>query len=124
MLDNPRNGLPSLLGVSPKATALNRNDRAVAVNRARRKVELSPERGEAALRDALRLWRQLRPRRVGGVDTTPQCLHGVIVQNGLDELRGDLEDIKKELAWIRRVIVAAVVSAAIGTLLRLGGLLQ
>ena len=80
--------------------------------------------GEAALREALRKWGEAkrRGRKVGGVDTAPACLHGVIVQEGLDDIRGDLEDIKDELAWIRRVIVVAIVSAAIGTLLQMGGL--
>jgi hypothetical protein len=49
-------------------------------------------------------------------------MHGVIVQDQLDDLRGDLADIKGELGWIRRVIVAAVVSAAFGTLIQLAGL--
>lgn len=80
--------------------------------------------GEEALRAALRRWGEAKKRRrkVGGVDTTPACLHGVIVQDGLDEIRGDLDDIKAELAWIRRVILAAIVTASVGTLLRLAGL--
>ena len=80
--------------------------------------------GEQELREALRRWRQQRQRRekLDGVDTTPACLHGLVVQDALDDLRGDLEDIKAELAWIRRVIVAAIVTGALGALLRLGGL--
>ena len=79
---------------------------------------------EAALREALRKWRRWPKRRIGNVDTTPACLHGVLVQSGLDEIRADLEDIKLELRWIRRIIVGAVVSASLATLLRIGGLLQ
>jgi hypothetical protein len=45
-----------------------------------------------------------------------------MVQTGLDDVRGDLEDVKTELAWVRKVIVVAIVTAAIATLLRLGGL--
>jgi len=80
--------------------------------------------GEQELRATLRRWRAQRERQrtIEGVDTTPACLHGVVVQETLDALRGDLEDIKAELAWIRRVIVGAIVTAALGTLLRLGGL--
>jgi hypothetical protein len=81
--------------------------------------------GEAELRAALRDWRELRKKRlkVGGVDVLPACLHGVILQNQVNDVAGDLEDIKNELAWIRRVIVAAVVAAAFGTLMRAGGLI-
>lgn len=80
--------------------------------------------GERQLRAALRTWQaqRKRQRKIEGVDTTPACLHGVVVQEALDALRGDLEDIKTELAWIRRVIVAGIVTAALGALLRLGGL--
>jgi hypothetical protein len=80
--------------------------------------------GERQLRAALRRWRTQRKRehKIEGVDTTPACLHGVVVQEALDALRGDLDDIKAELAWIRRVIIGAIVTAALGTLLRLGGL--
>ena len=78
--------------------------------------------GEAALREAMRKWRRRENRKVDGVDVTPACLHGVIVQDGLDEVRGDLEDIKAELQWIRKLIVAAIVTAGIGTLLRMAGL--
>jgi hypothetical protein len=80
--------------------------------------------GERELRAALRRWREQshQQRKVAGVDTMPACLHGVVLQDGLETLRGDLEDIKAELAWIRRVIVAAIVTAALGSLLQLGGL--
>jgi len=80
--------------------------------------------GEQELRAALRRWRTQRqqPRAVAGVDTTPACLHGVVVQQGLEALRGDLEDIKAELAWIRRVVVAGMVTAALGMLMRWAGM--
>jgi hypothetical protein len=60
----------------------------------------------------------------GDLDATPGCLHGVLVQDALDDIRGDLEEIREEMAWIRRVIVTAVVGASVATLLRMLGLLQ
>ena len=82
--------------------------------------------GEAALRQAIRRWRSLRAesRCVDGVDVAPRCVHGTLVQQAVDDLRGDLQEVRKELEWVRRVIVAAIVTAGIGTLLRLGGLSQ
>jgi len=81
---------------------------------------------EARLRDALRRWRGMRARRTlpGDVDATPRCLHGVLVQDALDDIRGDLDEIREEMAWMRRVIVTAVVGASVATLLRMVGLLQ
>ena len=80
--------------------------------------------GEAALREALRQWRSMPRRTVDDVDVTPACLHGVVVQNALDQAKLDLADMKAELQWIRRIILGAVVSAAFATILRMGGLLQ
>jgi len=77
---------------------------------------------EAQLREALRRWRVQRAGRGrGDVDSAPGCLHGVLMQDALDDMRGDLEAIREEIAWIRRVIVTAVVGAAVATLLRLLG---
>ena len=86
---------------------------------------MTRRQGEEELRAALRKYRELRGRRlrISGVDATPACLHGVIVQNQVDDVAATMEDIKRELAWIRRVIVTAVVGAAFGTLLRMGGLI-
>jgi len=79
--------------------------------------------GEAALREAIRRWQGLRAagRKVDGVDQAPGCVYGMVTRDALDELAGDIEDIKAEMAWIRRVIVAAIVSAALGTVLRAAG---
>jgi hypothetical protein len=81
--------------------------------------------GEERLREALRRYRSLRARRpeVDGVDQAPGCVYGLVTRDLVDDVWGDLEDIKAEIAWIRRVIVAAIVSAAVGTVLRLAGLL-
>ena len=81
-------------------------------------------RSEEALRAALRQWRSMPARSVDDVDVTPACLHGVIVQNALEQAKLDLAEVKAELQWIRRIILAAVVSAAFATILRMGGLLQ
>jgi len=79
--------------------------------------------GEAALREAIRRWQGLRAvgRKVDGVDQTPGCVYGMVTRDALDELSGDIEDIKAEIGWIRRVIIAAIVSAAVGTVLRAAG---
>jgi hypothetical protein len=45
----------------------------------------------------------------------------MMTREGVDRLAGDIEDIKGEIRWIRRVIVTTVVSAALGTVLRLVG---
>lgn len=79
--------------------------------------------GEAALREALREWRGSRGRKVDGVDVAPGCLHGVVLQNRVVEVSSDLAEIRTELAWIRRIILTAVIGAAFGTLLRMGGLI-
>ena len=76
------------------------------------------------MRAALRQWMEMAPLKVGNVDATPACLHGVIVQNALEQAKIDLAEVKAELQWIRRIILAAVVSAAFATILRMGGLLQ
>ncbi len=79
--------------------------------------------GEEELRDALRMWRKVRGNSplVQGVDAAPGCLHGMMLQGKVESMADDLQDIKAELQWIRRLIVAAIVTAGIGTLLRLAG---
>jgi hypothetical protein len=79
-------------------------------------------RGDEALREALRAWAKRERRVVDGVDVAPACAHGMVVANQIADLREDLDDIKGELEWIRKLIVAAIVTAGIGTLLRLAGL--
>lgn len=79
--------------------------------------------GEAQLREAIRRWRVTRAaaRKLGDVDDAPACVYGVMVGDRLTDLEGDLADVKAEIAWIRRVIVGTVASAAVGTVLRLLG---
>ncbi len=79
--------------------------------------------GEAELREALRKWRKVRGNSpsVDGVDAAPGCLHGMLLQSRVENMADDLQDIKDELQWIRRLIVVAIVTAGIGTLLRLAG---
>ena len=79
--------------------------------------------GEAELREALQKWRKVRGNspRVDGVDCAPGCLHGMMLQSRVEDMADDLQDIKAELQWIRRLIVAAIVTAGVGTLLRMAG---
>lgn len=76
--------------------------------------------GEAALRVAVSKWRGMKlvGRRVDGVDEAPACVYGVVLGERVDEIAGDIRDIKSEIAWIRRVIVTTVVAAAVATMLR------
>ena len=81
------------------------------------------DNGEQALREAIRKWRGLRGEagKVDGVEISPKCVFGMMTRDMADDLAGEIEDIKAELAWMRRVIIAAIVTAAVGTLLRLAG---
>jgi hypothetical protein len=81
-------------------------------------------RGEAELREAIRRWREWKGQRsrVDGVNSAPACLYGLLVQDALDDVQADLLDVNAELVWVRKLIVAAIVTAAVGTLLRLAGL--
>jgi hypothetical protein len=78
-------------------------------------------KGEQALREALRAWGKRERRVIDGVDVAPACAHGLIVENKIADLRDDLDDIKTELEWIRKLIVAAIVTAGVGTLLKMAG---
>ena len=82
-----------------------------------------PTSGEGALRQALRRWRLVRDgsAEVEGVNDAPACVFGMMTREMMDSLAGDVEDIKAEIQWIRRVIVTAVVGAAIATVLRFMG---
>lgn len=80
--------------------------------------------GEQQLRAALRTWRtrQAAARQLDGEQTdAPGCVFGVVVQNQLTEVQGDLEDVKRELQWVRNTIVAVVVTAGLATVLRFLG---
>ncbi|HOU23934.1 MAG: hypothetical protein BWY10_00812 [Chloroflexi bacterium ADurb.Bin180] len=80
------------------------------------------------LRQAVRRWSECRqrarqePPSVEGAE--PGCTFGLLVRDELDDQKAAIEDLKKELEWIRTVIVVAIVSAGIGTLLRLAGWVQ
>lgn len=80
--------------------------------------------GEQALRETIRRWRVARDTtgKVDGVDVAPKCVFGMVTRDVVDDLAGEIEDVKRELEWIRRIIIVAIVTAAVGTLLRLGGL--
>lgn len=80
--------------------------------------------GEQALREVIRKWREARGAggKVDGVRMGPGCVFGMQTRDVVDDLAGEIEDVKAELAWIRRIIVVAIVTAAVGTLLRLAGL--
>jgi hypothetical protein len=80
--------------------------------------------GEEELRRALARWRRVRAEapRFEGVDAAPGCLHGMLLQSRFEDMTDDLQDIKAELAWVRRLIVVAIITAGLGTLLRLAGL--
>ena len=77
--------------------------------------------GEQVLREALRAWGKREKRVIDGVDVAPACAHGLVVSNQVSDLHEELEDIKRELEWIRKLIVTAIATAGIGTLLRMGG---
>jgi hypothetical protein len=44
-----------------------------------------------------------------------------MTRDAIDDLAADVEDVKAELRWVRATIIAAIVTAAIGTVLRLAG---
>jgi len=79
--------------------------------------------GEAELRAAIRRWRKRQVTGMGveGFNDAPACVFGMMTRELLDSLSGDMDDIKSEIRWIRRVIVTAVVGAAVATLLRMLG---
>jgi len=78
--------------------------------------------GERQLREALRRWRGAKPAGgMGREDASPGCVYGLMTRDAVEDLASDVADVKAELAWMRRVIVAAVVSAAVGTVLRMAG---
>lgn len=82
-------------------------------------------RGEDRLRVELRRWRrrmQAPEEYVDGVDARPACFHGHLIGASVRELQDDLAGIRSELEWIRKLIIAAIVTAGVGTLLRMAGL--
>lgn len=83
----------------------------------------SDERLRRALRRLIEARRRDEDRApVDGAE--PGCTFGLLVRDELDDQRAAIDDLKKELEWMRKVIVVAIVSAGIGTLLRLAGWVQ
>ena len=80
--------------------------------------------GEERLRAAIRRFAPRADPREEPVDDRPGCTYGLLTRDAVDDLRADIEDVKREMEWIRRVIVVAIVSAGIGTLLRMAGWVQ
>lgn len=79
--------------------------------------------GEKQLREALHRWRSMRlaGRGLEGEDVAPGCVYGLMTRDCIEDLRLDLADVKAELRWVRATILAAIITAAIGTLVRLWG---
>ena len=77
--------------------------------------------GERQLREALRQWRALKQPPARDSEAAPGCVYGLMTRDALDDLAGDVEDVKAELRWVRTTIIAAIVTAAIGTVVRLAG---
>jgi len=78
--------------------------------------------GDEQLREALRRWRGMRMSARGGeADASPGCVYGLMTRDALSDIESDLQDVKAELKWIRTTIVATIVTAAIGTVIRLAG---
>ncbi len=78
--------------------------------------------GERQLREALRRWRAMkRSAAPGQGDASPGCVYGLMTRDAIDDLAADVEDVKAELRWVRATIIAAIVTAAIRTVLRLAG---
>jgi len=82
-----------------------------------------PISGEKQLRASIRRWRKTvnDGHTVGGASDAPACVFGMLTRESLDNLAGNVEDIKSEIQWIRRVIVTAVAGAAVATILRFMG---
>jgi len=80
----------------------------------------APSSGEEQLRAAIRRWAGLRAesRRVAGVDQSPGCVYGLLTRETLQGLAQELEQIRDELTWIRRLIVGAVAAALVGTVIK------
>jgi hypothetical protein len=44
-----------------------------------------------------------------------------MTRDAIEDLSSDLEDVKTELKWVRATIIAAILTAAVGTLARMWG---
>ena len=79
--------------------------------------------GEMDLREQLRKWRAWRSRASaeGTPDAAPRCVFGMMTGQRVDEIAGDIEELRDEIGWIKRVIVSTVIAAALATVLRFLG---
>ena len=84
----------------------------------------SDERLRRALLRLIEARQREKPEPARSDGAEPGCTFGLLVRDELDDQRQAINDLKKELEWIRTVIVVAIVSAGIGTLLRLAGWTQ
>jgi hypothetical protein len=83
---------------------------------------LATGKGERQLREALRRWRGMKLAVRGTeADMSPGCVFGLMTRDAIEDLAQDVADVKAELRWVRVTIVAAIVTAAIGTVIRLAG---
>jgi hypothetical protein len=62
-----------------------------------------------------------RAGRVEGEDISPGCVYGMMTRDAISDIEIDLQEVKSELRWVRATILAAIVTAAVGTLARLAG---
>lgn len=77
--------------------------------------------GERELREALRRWRAVKRLAARDSEAAPGCVYGLMTRDAMDDLAADVEDVKAELRWVRTTIIAAIVTAAVGTVIRLAG---
>jgi hypothetical protein len=78
--------------------------------------------GERQLREALRRWRAMKVSAAPKEGSaSPGCVYGLMTRDAIDDLAAEVEDVKAELKWVRATIIAAIVTAAIGTLVKLAG---
>jgi hypothetical protein len=77
--------------------------------------------GEKQLREAIRHFHSQRliGRRVDGEQIAPGCVFGVLTRDEVDDLQLSLAEVKAELKWVRATILAAIVTAGVGSLMRL-----
>jgi hypothetical protein len=73
--------------------------------------------GEERLRRAVGRFRAAHQAKRGGeVDQRPGCVYGLLTREDVDDLRDSLGDVKDEIKWLRRWLMAtflAVVAEAV-----------
>jgi hypothetical protein len=82
--------------------------------------------GDQQLREALRRWRSARGARprggeAGPVVFEPACTAGVLNRDAIEDLAQEVEDLRDEVRWVRTTIIATIVTAAVGTVIKLAG---